>query len=163
MHLSLATAFVFFILPGIANGQSPAIDALSLQSGARARILGPTTNSRYTLIKIGSTSADTLRYSLDRGVDMKSISWEKINKMDASAGRHSNVLRGLGIGLLAGTVGGALLGASSEPGQDMTKGLDAAIGGVFFGFVGAVSGAVAGLAWRSENWMPVAIPKARVP
>jgi hypothetical protein len=163
MRLSLATGLVIFVLPLTINAQSVRIDALSLQPGARARILAPATDARYTLIKVGSTSADTLRYSLDREVDTKSISWQRIAKMDASAGRHSNVLRGIGIGFLLGVVGGAILGASIEPGQDFNKGMDAAIAAGYFGFVGAVSGGVVGLGWRSESWIPVAIPKATIP
>jgi hypothetical protein len=50
MRLALATAFVLIVVPATAKGQSVRIDALSLQSGARARILAPTAGSKYELI-----------------------------------------------------------------------------------------------------------------
>jgi hypothetical protein len=141
-----------------ALSQNVRTDALSITPGTRARILGPSADSKYTLITVASTSRDSLRYILLRGLDTKSLSWQQINKMDASIGTHRHFGRGLGIGLLAGAVGGAIFGASIEPGQDFTRGMDAAIGAVWFGFLGGTAGAVIGLAWRSESWIPVNLP-----
>src|ERR1700682_3454491 len=50
MRLALATAFALIVLPATALSQGVRIDALSLQSGARARILAPTAGSKYELI-----------------------------------------------------------------------------------------------------------------
>jgi hypothetical protein len=72
MRLALATAFVVIVLPAPAKGQS--VDALSLQSGARARILGPTTHAKYELITVASVSPDSLRYSLDPSIARGSVS-----------------------------------------------------------------------------------------
>jgi hypothetical protein len=157
MRLALATAFILIALPAPARAQR-VMDALSLKSGAHARILGPAADSRYTLITVESTSRDSLRYTLARSLDPKSLSWQQVNKMDVSIGSHRHFGRGLGIGLLVGAVGGAILGASAEPGQDFTKGLDAAIGGVVGGVLGGITGGAVGLAWRGENWVPVAVP-----
>lgn len=145
-----------------ALSQSVRIDALSLQSGARARILGPTADSKYTLITVASARPDSLRYSLDQGLDTKSVAWQQISKMDASMGRHTNVGRGAGIGFLVGLIGGAILGASSEPGQDMSQGNLAVLVGLTGGALGGFGGAVLGFAWRSENWVPVTLPRTPV-
>ncbi len=162
MRLALATAFALIVLPAPALSQNVRIDALSLQSGARARILGPTTDSKYTVITVASASPDSLRYSLDRGLDTKSLAWQQISKMDASIGRHRHVGRGLGLGFLVGAIGGAILGASSEPGQDMSKGFLAVLVGLTGGALGGFGGAVLGFAWRSENWIPVTLPRTPV-
>jgi hypothetical protein len=149
------------VLAGPALAQSVTIDALSLQLGARARILGPTAHSKYTMITVASTSRDTLRYSLVGSPDTTSVSWQQIKKIDVSVGAHRHFGRGLGIGLLVGLVGGAILGAAIEPGIT-TRGADAVFGAGFFGFYGAIGGAVVGLAWRTENWLPVTIPRGAV-
>jgi hypothetical protein len=150
-------------VPDRATSQSARIDALSLQSGSRARILGPASDSRYTLITVVSTGPDSLRYSLFQKPDTESLPWQRVRQMDASLGRHQNFLRGAGIGFLAGAVGGALIGAVSATGgwNNTNAGVGAAWWGFFGGFYGIISGAVIGLAWRSESWMPVAIPSRR--
>ncbi|GAC1491864.1 MAG: hypothetical protein NVS1B5_16830 [Gemmatimonadaceae bacterium] len=65
MRLALATSFVLIVLPATTKGQTARRDALSLQAGARARILGPTNDSQYTLIKVASATPDSLHYRLD--------------------------------------------------------------------------------------------------
>lgn len=155
----VSALFLLVMLAGSALSQSASMDAMSLQTGVRARIIGPTADSKYSLITVASASRDTLRYSLVGSPDTKSVSWQRINKMDVSLGGHRHFGRGLGIGLLVGLVGGGILGAAAEPGQDFTRGLDAALGAGFGGFVGAIGGSVVGLAWRTENWHPVAIPR----
>ena len=135
MRLALATAFALIVLPATALSQSVRIDALSLQAGARARILGPTADSKYELITVASASPDSLRYSLDPSLATKSLAWQQISKMDASMGRHRNVGRGAGIGFLVGAIGGAILGAASEPGQGQGGGPIA----VLVGLTGGVS------------------------
>jgi hypothetical protein len=163
MRLALATAFALIVLPAPALSQGVRIDALSLQSGARARILGPTTDSKYTVITVASASPDSLRYSLDRGLDTKSLAWQQISKMDASMGSHRHVGRGLGLGFLVGAIGGAILGARSELNQEAGGGgLLAVPVGLVGGALGGVAGAVLGFAWRSENWIPVTLPRTPV-
>lgn len=154
--------FLLCVLAGPALSQTVRIDALSLQSGARARILGPTADSKYTLITVASARPDSLRYSLDRSLDTKSLAWKQISKMDASIGRHRHFGRGLGLGLLVGAIGGAILGASMEPGQDMSKGFYMVVGGLYLGVVSGLGGAVVGFAWRSETWVPVTLPHTPV-
>ena len=108
--------FLLCVLAGPALSQSVRIDALSLQSGARARILGPTAGSKYELITVASASPDSLRYSLDPSLATKSLAWQQISKMDDSVGSHRHVGRGAGIGFLVGLIGGAALGAQQSIG-----------------------------------------------
>jgi hypothetical protein len=164
MRLGLATAFALIALPAAAKGQSVGIDALSLHAGARGRILAPTTDSKYTLITIISTSTDSLRYSMEPSTDTKSLAWQQISKMEVTTGSHSHVGRGAGIGFLIGLIGGAALGARASKGSgreaDQLRGLAAVVNGLLGGALGGFVGGVIGSRRRTEDWVPVTLPEA---
>ena len=167
MRIALATAFVLIVLPATTKGQSARIDALSLQAGARARILGPTTDTKYELITVASATPDSLRYSLDQSLATRSLAWQQISKMDASIGRHTNVGRGAGIGLLVGLIGGAALAGATTPGccdKDTRELRVLAIvaNGLLGGAIGGLVGGVIGHAQRTEDWVPVTLPRTPV-
>ena len=166
MRLGFATAFVLVVVPAAAKGQSVGIDALSLHAGARARILAPTPDSKYTLITVTSASSDSLRYTLESSLDTKSLAWQQIRKMDASIGSHSHVARDAGIGFLVGLIGGAALGARASKGSgreaDQLRGLAAVVNGLLGGAIGGLGGAVIGSRQRTEDWVPVILPHSPV-
>ena len=163
MRLALATAFALIVLPATALSQGVRIDALSLQSGARARILGPTAGSKYELITVASASPDSLRYSPDPSLAIKSLAWQQISKMDASIGRHTNVGRGAGIGVLVGLIGGVAPGSQESKGGGregrQLRGLAMVVVGLLGGALGGFGGAVIGFAQRTEDWVPVTLPR----
>ena len=164
MRLAVATACVLILLPAPGKGQS--VDALSLQAGARARILGPTAGSKYELITVASARPDSLRYSLDPSLATKSLAWQQISEMDASIARHTNVARGAGIGFLVGLVGGAALGATTsgccgKEGRQL-RGVATVANGLLGGALGGIVGAVIGSRQRTEDWVPVTLPRTPV-
>jgi hypothetical protein len=166
MRLDLATVFILIVIPAAAKGQSVRIDALSLQAGARARILGPTAGSKYELITVASARADSLRYSLDPSLATKSLAWQQISKMDASIGSHRHVGRDAGIGFLVGLLGGAALEALTVKGgtreSNELKALATVVGGLTLGAFGGLGGAVIGYTQRTEDWVPVLLPRSPV-
>ncbi len=166
MRVALATALAFTVLPTLALSQSGTIDALSLQAGVRARIFAPTSGSKYELITVASASPDSLRYSLDPSLATKSLAWQQISKMDASIGRHTNVGRGAGIGFLVGLIGGAALGAKQSYGgtrdYNELRALSIVVVGLTGGALGGFGGAVIGHAQRTEDWVPVSLPRTPV-
>ncbi len=166
MRLGLATALVLIVLPAAAKGQSVGIDALSLHGGARARILAPTTDSKYTLITVISTSTDSLRYSLEPSMDTKSLAWQQIGKMEVNIGSHGHVARGAGIGFLVGLIGGAALGARASTGSgreaDQLRGVAAVVNGLLGGALGGLVGGVIASMQRTEDWVPVILPHSPV-
>ena len=166
MRLGLATAFVLIVIPAAAKGQSVRIDALSLHAGARARILAPTADSKYTLITVISASPDSLRYSLEPSLDTKSLAWQQISKMEASIGSHRHVGRGAGIGFLVGLIGGATLGAQASKGGtregNELKAVATLVNGLLGGALGGFGGAVIGYTQRTEDWVPVILPRSSV-
>jgi hypothetical protein len=157
MRLALATAFVLIVLPANTKAQSARIDALSLQAGARARIFGPTIYPKYELITVASVSSDSLRYTLDRGLDTRSLAWQQITKMDASTGRQRHAWGGAGIGLVVGAIAGSMLG-SNAPGNEF-RGIERILQGLLGGALGGLGGAVLGSAVRSDTWIPVTLPR----
>jgi hypothetical protein len=158
MRLALAAAFLFLVPPVPLLGQSESINPSSLQVGARARILEPVSDSRYAFIKVASANPDSLRYSLDESASTKSLAWHQIRKMDVSVGSHRHFWRGLGLGLVTGALGGLYLAGEGTHGE--MRSLAEAMSTVGGGLAGALLGGVLGYTWRSENWMPVALPRS---
>jgi hypothetical protein len=150
MRVAIATAFALIVVSANANGQNARIDALSLQSGVRAIVLATTAGSRYEHVAVAPANPGSLRSSLDRSFAANSLASQQVGKTDASPGSHNHVWRGAGIGLLVGAIGGVAYGRTANPGS-MGRGYNEAVGAVGFGAIGAVSGALIGLAWRSEN------------
>jgi len=157
MRLVLTTAFVLTVAPVTLHGQVEKINALALETGTRARILGPAPDSRFTLITVASARPDSLLYTLGGNSNTRSLGWQQITKMEASVGRHRHVGLGLGLGFLTGTLGGIALGAAGQHGEQRAlKELSGAIGGASFG---TIIGGTAGFFWRTERWIPVYLPQ----
>src|SRR3954466_9247247 len=104
-------------MPLALHGQAATVNALGLEAGTRARILRAEADSRITLITVASARPDSLHYYSIGASDPRSIGWRQITRMDASAGQHRHVGRGLGFGLLAGTLAGIGLGAAGQHGE----------------------------------------------
>jgi hypothetical protein len=156
MRLGFTTALILMVVPVTLHGQPERINALALETGTRARILGAAPDSKFTLITVASARPDSLFYSPGGSSNTRSLSWQQITKMEASAGRHRHVASGLGIGLLTGTLAGIALGAAGQHGEQRALNeLGGAIAGASFG---TVIGGTAGFFWRSERWIPVYIP-----
>jgi hypothetical protein len=156
MRFVLTTAFVFTVVPATLHGQSEKINALALQAGTRARILEPAPASKFSLITVLSARPDSLNYSLGGSPITRSLAWQQIIRMEASGGRHRHVGRGLGLGLLSGTLAGIGLGAAGQHGEQRALNeLGGAIAGAFFG---TIIGGTAGFFWRTEKWIPVSLP-----
>jgi hypothetical protein len=157
MRLVFTTAFILTLVPVTLHAQPEKINALSLETGTRARILGAAPGSKFTLITVASATPDSLHYSLGGSSNTRSLGWQQITKMEASAGRHRHVAAGLGIGLLTGTIAGIALGAAGQHGEQRALNeLGGAIAGASFG---TIIGGAAGFFWRTERWIPVYLPQ----
>ena len=157
MRFMLATALTLTVAPVTLHGQ---IDALMLATGARARILGVATNSKYTVITVASATPDSLFYSLGGSANTRSLGWQQITSMEASAGRHRHVGRGLAAGFLIGPLLGIWQGANGQHGEARTLNeLGGFVGGVL---VGTIIGGTVGFFWQTEKWIPVALPRPAV-
>jgi hypothetical protein len=160
MRHVLTTALILSVAPVTVHGQLEKINALALETGTRARILGAAPDSKFTLIMVASAMPDSLHYSLGGSSTTRSLGWQQITKMEASVGRRRHVGLGLGLGLLTGTVGGIALGAAGQHGEARALNeLGGAIGGAFFG---TIIGGTAGFFWRTDRWIPVSLPQRTI-
>jgi hypothetical protein len=150
MRVAFGLTFAFIVLSAAASGQTTQIDASSLRAGMTAMVVAASAAPNYDANRVASMSLGVFSYSADPSVATKSLEWQQIAKMDASVGSHRNVKRGAEIGLVMGVIGGVAYGRSANPGS-MGRGYNEAVGGIGFGAIGAVGGALLGLAWRSDN------------
>ena len=157
MRLVPMTAFILTVVPVTLHGQLEKISALALETGTRARIIGAAADSSFTLITVISARPDSLHYSLMGSSNTRSLAWQQITKMEASAGRHRHVIRGLVLGFIIGPLAGIWQGAAGQHGEARTLN---ELGGFFGGaFFGPIIGGTVGFFWRTEKWIPVYIPK----
>ena len=160
MRLVLTTAFILTVVPVTLHGQLEKINALALETGTRARILGAAPDSRFTLITVASARPDSLHYTLVGSSSTRSLGWQQITRMEASAGRHRHVGRGLLLGLLIGPLAGIWQGAAGQHGEARTLN---ELGGFFGGaFFGPIIGGTIGFFLRTEKWIPVFLPEPAV-
>ena len=159
MRLVLTTAFFLTVVPVRLHGQLEKINALALETGTRARILGAA-DSKLTLIRVASAKPDSLHYGLVGSSSTRSLGWQQITKMEASAGRHRHLGRGLLLGLLIGPLAGIWQGAAGQHGEARTLNeLGGFYGGAFFG---PTIGGTVGFFWRTEKWIPVDLPRPAI-
>ena len=157
---ALTTALILAVLPVTLHGQVEKISALALETGTRARIIEAAPDSRFTLITVASVRPDSLRYSLGGSSSTRSLAWQQITKMEASAGRHRHIVRGLVLGLLIGPLLGIWQGAAGQHGEARSLNeLGGFVGGAFFG---PIIGGTAGFFWRTEKWIPVYLPQPAI-
>ena len=160
MRVVLTTALILTVVPVTLHGQLERINALALETETRARILEVAPDSKFTLITVASARPDSLHYSLRGSSNTRSLGWQQITKMEASAGRHRHVGRGLGLGFLIGPLVGIWQGAAGQHGEARTLNeLGGAIGGAFFG---TIIGGTVGFFWRTEKWIPVYLPQPAI-
>jgi hypothetical protein len=156
MRLGLTTALILTVTPVTLHGQLEKINALALETGTRARILEAAPDSKFTLITVASARPDSLHYSLGGSSNTRSLAWQQVAKMEASAGRHRHVVRGLVLGFIIGPLLGIWQGAAGQHGE--ARALNE-LGGFFGGaFFGTIIGGTAGFLWRTEKWIPVVLP-----
>jgi hypothetical protein len=160
MRLVLTTAVLLTVVPATLHGQRQEINALSLATGTRARIVESGRDSRFTLIAVVSSRPDSLRYNLAGSADTRSLAWQEISRMEASVGRHRHIGRGLGIGLVTGALAGIWQGAAGQHGE--ARALNELGGGIGGAFFGTIIGGTAGYFWNSENWIPVYLPRRAI-
>ena len=149
MRLVLTTALILTVVPVTLHGQLEGINALTLETGTRARILEAAPDSRFTLITVPSARPGSLRYSLGVSSGRRSLRWQQSAKIEASPGRHRHVGLGLGVGFVAGTLAGIAIGAAGHHGEQRSlKELSGAIAGAT---IGTIIGGTAGFFWRTDN------------
>jgi hypothetical protein len=157
---SALTAFGLCVIAQRAPAQTTRVDPLAIPTGTEARITetsAPQTRLRVTMM---ATDQDTLRFHLLRQADQRAVPWREVNQMDVVGGSHGHFWQGLGIGLAAGAIIGAIAGSSGASGNDgETPAAMGALGAIGGGIAGAIAGGVIGIIYRTDRWMPVSVPR----
>jgi len=120
--------------------------------GDRVRVVAPVVSKASLTGTIVSRGADTLWLEVaDRPAPL-AIPFTAIQRLEASRGRHSNVLTGLLVGLGVGAAGGAIGGAAcGESFLCPGPGAGAVVGALALSIPGLVIGALT----HSERWESV--------
>jgi hypothetical protein len=125
-------------------------------SRVRVRVVGSSEPQIGTLARASGDSV-LVRYLPDaRPV---AVSAAQLSTFETSLGKKGNTRKGAVVGFVVGTVVGVAYGISwaSEPNNDFAV-HEIAATGLIVGGVGALLGAIAGVAIRTERWEAVAPP-----
>jgi hypothetical protein len=144
----------------------PPPSLLTLDDGVRIRVTAPAFAATPRIGHFIAVRGDTLSMWRDVSLDSLAVPLAAIRGVEMSTWRGSYVKRGVGIGLVAGALGGGLL----SPGQVDTcsgycssygsRGRGRTLGFFVGGLVGAAAGAGIGYVTSRERWAPVSLPRA---
>lgn len=144
-------------------------------SAGRVRVVELTTGRAVIVGQLVRRSSDSLLIVADtvvvwngtekviiQGSEQMFILGEQ-HRLEHSAGIRGRTLEGMGIGLLVGTAGGALLGAATYSERDFFgRGFSATVAAIMGGGTGILLGATFGANAKHELWRPLAEQGARV-
>lgn len=128
----------------------------SVRVGSTVRIQMPDSVVEGEVVEV---DGETWRVNVD-GLrqDRTEVGPESVSRVEVKTGRQTNVLKGMGIGLLAGGASGALIGlATADEDAFFSENLQIAGAAVTFGALGLVAGTIIGAIPR-DRWEEVAPP-----
>jgi hypothetical protein len=167
-RVGLALLFATLLAPGAVGAQSAEVRQLLLAPGTLVRFESSKAGGRRVGRVIDYT-ADTLR--VDVGGTASTFAMRELGSLEVSQGRHRSMMRSASLGLFAGSLTGALVGAfayksscgaSSCPAEVDTREVQTAFIGVAGGGVGLAVGALVGSRPR-ERWRRLPVdPAVRV-
>lgn len=170
------------VLAGLAFTQDAG--AQGAPSAGRVRVVELTTGRAVIVGQLVRRSSDSILIIADtvvvwngtdkviiQGSEQMFILGEQ-HRLEHSAGIRGRTLNGMGIGLLVGTAGGALLGAATYRAPDcgpeaiicldFGRGFSATVAAIMGGGTGILLGATFGASAKYELWRPLAERGARV-
>lgn len=162
MRSALAVLVFALILPIPGGAQSGALAA-----GARVRVTSPNDGLKRHVAIVTEIRDDTIVVAGSTG--SRAIGLSNLTALEVSSGRRSRFFHDTGIGLGAGIVAGAVIGAVSYEECDAegfmscflhpeNRSEAAAWGAVVLGAVGTVSGAIVGAFHRTDRWERASLP-----
>jgi hypothetical protein len=163
MRRSIALAALAACVAWPAEAQEPS----ALAPGARVRVaaLGFITPVTGSVVRV---SGDSIWLLTKPDGSVLGVPLAALRRVEVSRGpntRGRTAARRAGAGLLIGGTIGAVLGAATyDPGAFIgphDRGGNALVGGAVFGALGALGGALYGLAAPGERWTLVRLPLAR--
>ena len=133
-----------------------------LEPGSRIRVRAPEAGANKLVGSYLGTVDDTLRVQMEEPPSVRSIPFSSVVALEASRGRKSNTLKGLGLGFLGGVGVGVVVGLAVDASDDDMSRLQlVGLGAGFFGACGAVVGLLTGAMITSERWEEVSLDRLR--
>jgi hypothetical protein len=133
-----------------------------LEPGSRIRVRAPDAGANKLVGAYLGTVADTLRVQMEELSSVRSIPFSSVVALEASRGRKSNALKGMGLGFVGGAGAGLVVGLAVDRGDDDASRLQLiGLGAGFFGACGAVVGLLTGAMITSERWEEVPLERVR--
>ena len=128
-------------------------------SGSRVRLTSPSLRLSAAIGTVQEATDGSLLVQFDNPRRSVRVERDGITEMDVSVGRRRQVLKGLGMGTLAGAGAGVVLGLVSgddPPNVILSFSAEekAVFLGAFLGATGAVVGLIAGALNYQEAWSP---------
>jgi hypothetical protein len=150
-----AAIAVVVVVLALAPPASAQIFRTSLPTGTRVRVLDRIGGERFTGTVLRLTP-DTLGVALGGGSTLLNLPTSRLASLEVSEGRErgQSAWRGAGIGLVAGS----LIGAVSMRGEGTPGDVGALVGLMVGGLLGAGSGIVVGAITAPERWRRVSLP-----
>jgi|GEM_PF-2835894 len=140
-----------------ATCQTPATDS-RLETGTRVRVTSSAPGF-FGPPMVGNVLAqrgDSLSLRSERTQDSITLPLASISQLEVSAGLHSQIGKGMGLGFLSGALIGAVTGAVQQAANasktPFNAGEAAALVGLAGGFLGIAVGGAIGLMWQTEDW-----------
>jgi hypothetical protein len=143
-------ALLVVTLSAVAQG-APAQDTLAIEPGERVRLYLESSEAPVTGVLVAQDK-DSLRVQSDPKSRPTAFARVGVSSVDASMGYHGHAGTGALVGLLAGGIAGAALGASCE-GDFLCPGGGG--GALLLGGTGLLFGALVGVFVRTERWESV--------
>ena len=165
-RLIMLTALVIGLAPDVRAQQQSAV-AWPLDSGTIVRVRSTSLGPSFHKGTLVTTTADSIWIAGPRAEPL-AVPIHQITSMGVLKESHTNKAMYTTIGLLAGALAGAVLGAATyspnkcDPSVTFCvdvfdQGSSAAMGAVLLGAVGGLVGLMAG-ASPKETWTPVSLP-----
>jgi hypothetical protein len=146
--------------------QSQPLNDVFLRRGDRVRVeFAPDTGTARTARVTGvfdRAEAGTVSVRLADGAVLTSP-LARVRRIRVSDGRQPLTKQGMTVGLITGSVVGAIAGLSEEPNEYFSRPVYAVAGAVVLGLAGGVAGGIVGAILRGEKWsdVPASIPLRR--
>jgi hypothetical protein len=153
------------LVPALAAAQAP-IAQWPIDSGARVRVFSPAAGPKFVTGSLVTTTTDSVVIRPAKSAGSIAFGTPSIERFEVARGTHTRKTKGAFLGLVFGALAGAVTGAASYDASKCNEicidspGLDAALGGILLGSVGALIGAFVG-SRPTDTWVPVAVPTGR--
>ena len=167
MKALLMLAIYAVAVANTAAAQAPVKIEWPIDSGAKVRVMAESLGPTFRRATLVATTQDSIAIQPARSATI-SLGLDQIRSFEVLTDSHTNKAKYTMVGLLIGSLGGAVLGAATySPSkcdasvsfciEVFDRGTSTAVGAFVFGAIGGLVGLMAG-ASPKETWATVSVP-----